>query len=168
MARAIRYQRKGFRPRVLLTSLLSPEAFPATEIAELYHERWELERGYDEIKTHPLERILALRSQTPERIRQEVWGLSVAYNRVRREMEAVVAQWKRPPRRIRFRGALVLIRDLFIWAATASPGPLPKMIEGMRLDMQQRILPQRRSGRRYPRHVKIKMSNDARNDKHPA
>lgn len=168
LARAIRYQRKGFQPRVLLTSLLSPEAFPATEIAELYHERWELEVGYDEIKTHTLERMEALRSQTPERIRQEVWGLAVAYNLVRREMEAVAAQWKLPPRRISFRGALVLIRDLFIWAATASPGSLPKMIEGMRLDMQQMILPERRSGRRYPRHVKIKMSNYARNDGHPA
>lgn len=32
----------------------------------------------------------------------------------------------------------------------------------MRLDMQQMILPERRSGRRYPRHAKIKMSNYAR------
>jgi hypothetical protein len=42
-ARAIRYQRKGFRAQTLLTSLLDPQAFPADEIATLYHERWELE-----------------------------------------------------------------------------------------------------------------------------
>ena len=34
--RAIAYQRKGFRPETVLTSLLSFEVFPATEIAALY------------------------------------------------------------------------------------------------------------------------------------
>ena len=41
-ARAIRYQRKGFKPRTLLTSLVDPELYPANEIVELYHERWEI------------------------------------------------------------------------------------------------------------------------------
>jgi hypothetical protein len=41
--RAITYQRKGFLPSTLLTSLLDPVACPADEIAVLYHERWELE-----------------------------------------------------------------------------------------------------------------------------
>ena len=109
----------------------------------------------------------ALRSRTPEGLRQEVWGLAVAYNLIRREMEAVAAQLKIPPRRISFRMSLVLVRDLFVWAATASPGSLPKMIEGMRLDFKRLILPERRSQRSYPRHVKIKMSSYARNDSHP-
>ncbi|MDX6669334.1 MAG: hypothetical protein QOK04_2714 [Solirubrobacteraceae bacterium] len=43
VARAVTYQRKGFRAQTLLTSLLDPKAFPADEIATLYHERWELE-----------------------------------------------------------------------------------------------------------------------------
>ena len=167
LARAIRYHRKGFRPRVLLTSLLDPKVFPACEIAELYHERWELEVGYDEIKTHALERLESLRSESPDRIRQEVWGLVVAYNLVRREMELAALEWGLPPRRISFRTALVLIRDLFVWAATASPGSLPKMVKGMRLDMEQLVLPERRPERQCPRHVKIKMSNYARNHGHP-
>ena len=49
--RAVRYQRQGFRPQTLLTSLLDPATYPAAEIAELYHERWELELGFDEIKS---------------------------------------------------------------------------------------------------------------------
>ena len=44
-ARAIRYQRKGFQPQWLLTSLLDAEAFPASEVVALYHERWELKFG---------------------------------------------------------------------------------------------------------------------------
>jgi hypothetical protein len=63
--RAITYQRKGFLPSTLLTSLLDPVACPADEIAVLYHERWELELGYDEIKTELLDREEAIRSRTP-------------------------------------------------------------------------------------------------------
>jgi hypothetical protein len=167
LARVIRYQRKGFKPGLLVTSLLDAQAYPAAEIIELYHERWELELGYDEIKTDVLERLEAIRSRTPEGVRQEIWGLAVAYNLVRREMEAMAARLKLPPRRISFRGALVLVRDLFVWAATASPGSFPKMVQGMRVDLKHFILPERRSERSYPRRVKIKMSNYARNDSHP-
>lgn len=167
-ARALRYQRKGFRPRVLLVSLLDPVQYPAAEIVALYHERWELEMGYDEVKTDMLERLEAIRSEAPERVRQEVWGLVVAYNLVRREMEAAAGELRVPPRRISFRGSLRLVRDLFMWAAVASPGSLPKMLKGLRLDMKDFILPPRRSERRYKRHVKIKMSSYARNDEHPA
>ena len=40
-ARAIKYQIKGFKPQILLTSMLDDEPFPAREIVGLYHERWE-------------------------------------------------------------------------------------------------------------------------------
>ena len=168
MARAVRYRRKGFRQRVLLTSLLDPANYPAAEIADLYHERWELELGYDEIKTEMLEREEAIRSQAPERVRQEVWGLAVAYNLMRREMEAAASRWGVAPRRISFAISLRAIRDLFAWAAIASPGSLPKMLKNLRLELRHFILPPRRSDRRYKRHVKIKMSGYARNDGHPA
>jgi len=65
-ARAIRYAIPGFPPSALLTSLLDPTRFPAKEIVALYHERWELELGYDEVKTHLLIREEAIRSRTPE------------------------------------------------------------------------------------------------------
>lgn len=168
LARAVRYRRKGFRPQVLLTSLLDPEKYPAAEIADLYHERWELELGYDEIKTHTLEREEAIRSKSPERVAQEVWGLAIAYNLVRHEMEAVAENQKVPPSRISFRGSLRLIRDLFYWAEVASPGKLPKMIRNMRIEMAELVLPPRRSQRRYPRHVKISISRFRRNVGHPA
>lgn len=165
-ARAVRYRRKGFRPRVLFTSLLDPVQYPAAEIVELYHERWELELGYDEIKTDMLERLEAIRSEAPERVKQEVWGLAVAYNLIRREMELAALGWKVAPRQISFRWSLRSIRDLFMWAAVASPGSLPKMLKKLRIEMEDFILPPRRSERRYKRHVKIKMSSYARNDEH--
>ena len=101
--RAIRYQCRGFRAQTLLTSLLDPVAYPAAEIIALYHERWELELGFDEVKTHTLEREEALRSKTPGRLTQEVWGLALGYNLVRLAMARVAerasvpagARWSR-------------------------------------------------------------------------
>src|SRR5262249_48387487 len=76
--RAITYQRKGVPPQTLLTSLLDPVAFPADEIVLMYHERWELELGYDEIKTELLDREEAIRSRTPTGVQQELWGIFLA------------------------------------------------------------------------------------------
>jgi len=157
--RAVRYQRQGFRPQTLLTSLLEPATYPAAEIAELYHERWELELGFDEIKTHTLEREEALRSRAPERVRQEVWGLAIAYNLLRLHMQHVAQRERVAPSRISFRHTLLLVRNF--WQLTAwvtSPGNLPRRLEGLHQELALLILPPRRP-RRYPRAVKIKMSN---------
>ena len=89
VVRAIRYQRKGFPPQTLLTSLLDPVDYPAEELIGLYHERWELELGYAEIKTEMLEREESIRSKSPTAVAQEMWGILLAYNLVRLEMERV-------------------------------------------------------------------------------
>jgi hypothetical protein len=158
-ARLIRYQRRGFRAQFLLTSLLDPVAFPATEIIELYHERWELELGFDEIKTHTLEREEAhLRSRAPQRVRQELWGLAIGYNLVRLEMERVAEGAGVSPRRISYRHTLMLIRNFWITAWLASPGVLPQRLDALHHELALLIIPPRRE-RRFPRMVKIKMSN---------
>jgi hypothetical protein len=68
-ARAIRYQRPGFAEQTLLTSLRDSKRFPKQERTELYHERWELELGYDELKTELLEQTESIRSQKSEGVR---------------------------------------------------------------------------------------------------
>lgn len=164
-ARAIRYQVNGFQPQWLLTSLLDPKAYPADEIAALYHERWELEVGYDEVKTHMLERQEALRSKKPEGTMQEIWGILLAYNLVRRKMLDVARAFGLAPNRISFRHSLQLIRVFCLVEAWGSPpSKLPLRLEGLS-DMLSALLtlPPRRSERRYERHVKIKMSPYKRN-----
>jgi transposase IS4-like protein/DDE family transposase len=162
-ARAITYRRNGFRSQTLLTSLVDAEAFPADEIATLYHERWELELGYDEIKTEMLDRKEAIRSKTPVGVTQELWGVFLAYNLVRLEMERVAGEAGVEPTRVSFVAALRLICDEWLWCAIASPGAIPKHLRSLRASLTTLILPPRRSERRYPRAVKIKMSNYARN-----
>jgi len=161
--RAIRYQRRGFRVQTLLTSLLDPVAYPAPDLVALYHERWELELAFDEVKTHTLERAEALRSKTPDRVRQEVWGLAIGYNLVRLAMARVAARARVPPVRISFRHALQFVRLFWLTAWTASPGVLPRRLEALHDELALLILPDRRPDRRYPRAVKIKMSNYPRN-----
>ncbi len=92
--------RRGFRPQTLLTSLLDPVAYPAADLIALYHERWELEPGFDDVKTHTLEREEALRSKTPPRIEQERWGLAIGYNLVRLAMAQVAERAGVAPTRI--------------------------------------------------------------------
>jgi Insertion element 4 transposase N-terminal/Transposase DDE domain len=159
VARAVRYQRKGFQPQTLLTSLIDAEAFPADDVAALYHERWEIELGYDEIKTEMLDREEAIRSRTPEGVRQELWGILLAYNLIRLEMERVATDAKVDPSRISFVGAMRLICDEWLWCAIAQPGAIPKHLRNLRAALAGLILPPRRSERSYPRAVKIKMSN---------
>lgn len=162
-ARAVRYQRKGFRPRILLTSLLDPVQYPATEIIELYHERWEIELGYGEIKTDMLDATKCpLRSLTPDRVRQEIWGILIAYNLVRLEMERIADDAGVAPTRISFVMVYQLICLQLIGFVFTSPGAIPKRLRQLRNDVKRFILPPRRSQRTYPRAVKIKMSNYAK------
>lgn len=156
--RAVRYQRRGFRPQVLLTSLVDPAAYPAAEIVTLYHERWEIELGFDEVKTHTLEREEALRSTTPARIAQELWGLAIGYNLVRLAMARTAARLGVPPPRISYRHALQLVRLCWLTGWLATPGVLPRRLEQLDQELALLVLPERRP-RRYPRAVKIKMSN---------
>lgn len=162
-ARAIRYKKRGFDEVTLLTSLVDAERYPAAELIKLYHERWELELGYDEIKTHMLARREAIRSKTPAGVRQELWGIALAYNLVRVEMERIAQYAKVPPTRISFVTTLELVREQIIAISyVRTPGSIPKAFERYDDRLKRLILEERRIDRSYPRSVKVKMSNYAR------
>ena len=162
-ARAIRYQRKGYRPSTLLTSLVDSKRYPAEELRVLYHERWEIELGYGEVKTEMLQRLETIRSKSPAAVEQELWGLLIAYNLVRLEMERIADEVGVSPLRISFIAALRYIVDEWGWSTiTTSPGAIPRHLDDMRDKIRRFLLPPRRPERVYPRAVKIKMSNYAR------
>jgi hypothetical protein len=156
--RAIRYKRRGFKPQLLLTSLLDPKRFPADEIIALYHERWEIELGYNEVKRVMLAREESTRSKSPKGVAQELWGLAIAYNLVRFEAERVAEEAAVLPTRISFVAALNFIESALRTWGTDSAGRLPERLVRLREDLGHFILPERRK-RSYPRAVKIKMSN---------
>ena len=76
----------------LVTTILNPERAPAKELAALYHERWEIETAFDELKTHLRGARIVLRSKTPDLVRQEFYGLLMVHFAVRGLMhEAALA-----------------------------------------------------------------------------
>ena len=108
---------------------------------------------YDEIKTELLEREEAIRSKKPDGVRQELWGVLLAYNLVRLEIESIACEAKVEPTQISFVEALRLMRDEWAWLSVTSPGAIPKRLEAMRRNVKRYVLPSRRP-RRYPRAVK--------------
>lgn len=169
VCRAICYQVEGTpKTQFLLTSLTDPTKYPAKNVAELYHERWEIELGYDEVKTHMLEREETIRSRKANKVRQEIWGILLAYNLIRMKMTDVATKTGLPPTRLSFTHTLRLVRvfcQVHAWAA--APTKLPKRIEELEDMLALLILPKRRPERSYPRHVKIKMSTYKRNPGRP-
>jgi hypothetical protein len=161
--RAIRYHRKGYRPECLLTSMVDADRFPADEVRALYHERWEIELGFGEIKTEMLERLETIRSKSPVAVAQEMWGLLLVYNLVRLEMERIADDLDVAPTRISFVAALRLFVEFWLLGSKSlSPGALPKQLAKMQDRVRRFLLPPRRPERVFPRAVKIKMSNYAR------
>ena len=67
--RAITRELDG-KPRTLFTSRWIRHA--AEEVLALYHERWEIELAYGEMKTDMLGQAMTLRSQQPDGVKQEL------------------------------------------------------------------------------------------------
>ncbi len=108
----------------LVTTILDPTQAPAAELAALYHERWEIEGAFDELKTHLRGARIVLRSKTPELVRQEAYGLLLAHYAVRGLMHEAALGSERDPDTLSFVHAVrVVRRTLPHFAALPPSGP---------------------------------------------
>ena len=94
----------------LVTSLLDPAQAPATELAALYHQRWEIETALAELKTHLRGAKIVLRSKTPDLVRQEFYGLMMAHFAVRGLMHEAALKADTDPDRLSFLHAVRVVR----------------------------------------------------------
>ena len=94
----------------LLTSLLDPEQAPALELAALYHERWEVEAVFDELKTHLLKSRRVLRSKTAELVRQEFYAWALAHYAVRWLLHQGATRHRMPHEALSFTAHVQLLR----------------------------------------------------------
>jgi hypothetical protein len=101
---------KGAELYRLVTTILDPEEAPATELAALYHERWEIETAFDELKIHLRGRAIVLRSRTPELVQQEFYGLLLAHFAVRDLMHQAALGADIDPDRVSFVHAVRVVR----------------------------------------------------------
>ena len=94
----------------LITTLLDSEQYPADELAALYHQRWDIETTFAEMKTTLKGADIVLRSKTPELVRQEFWGLLLAHHVVRKLMLEAALSRQRTPDELSFKHSLSIIR----------------------------------------------------------
>ena len=110
----------------IITSILDWQAAPAEELAQLYHERWEFETALDEFKTHLRGARTVLRSQTPELVRQECYGLLLAHFALRGLMHEAALRGGRDPDRISFVHTLRVVRRTLPRFAAIPPSGLER------------------------------------------
>ena len=108
----------------LATTLLDPELTPAAELAAIYHDRWEIETAFDELKTHLRGAHIVLRSKTPDLVRQEFYGLLMAHFAVRGLMHEAALDAGEDPDRLSFLHAVrVVRRKMAAYGAIPPSGP---------------------------------------------
>lgn len=109
--RVVFVYRDGFRRRRLVTSLVDPFLYPATELAQLYHMRWDIETFYRDFK-HSL-RATSWHCHTPQTFQQELLVHMIALCLIRLAMIEASCWKKIPISDLSFARALTEIR-LFI------------------------------------------------------
>jgi hypothetical protein len=128
---------------------------PAHEAPLVYHERGEEELAFDEIKTHLAVRAVPIRSKTPAGVVQEIYGLVLAHDVVRRVMHDAAAVEGQDPDRLSFIDSLRVLQCQL----PASPHvPTEAWYRRLLREVRRQEL-RRRRNRWYPRVIKRKMSN---------
>ncbi|NIP28177.1 MAG: IS4 family transposase [Phycisphaerae bacterium] len=151
--RAVTYTFKG-KEKTVLTSL-PVEQFSAKQVASLYHERWEIELGFRDIKSAMQTNAITLRSKKVELIYQELWGLLIAYNVIRREASQAAVEHQKPPADVSFKFAFHFIAtQLIVMASAVSPANTPRRLKDMRGCIANMFIDKRPRPSR-PRAVKI-------------
>ena len=128
----------------LFTTLLDPHAYPAAELVRLYHERWEIETAYLELKSSILGGRV-LRARTPDGIQQEIYALLITYQLIRTAMlDATDSQPGLDPDRASFTTALNTARDQVIHAAGVIADTTIDLVGVIGAHILANLLPERR------------------------
>jgi hypothetical protein len=141
----------------LATTLLDHRRYRASALITLYHERWEVETCYLELKSSILgSRVL--RARTPAGVAQEIYALLVTYQILRIAItDATAAAEGIDPDRGSFTIALQAARDLLVQAAGIIAETVIDLVGTIGRRVLDNLLPDRRL-RVSPRIVKRAIS----------
>lgn len=143
----------------LVTTVLDADC-PATEIINLYHQRWEIETAYCELK-QSIGGGRVLRARTPAGLEQEIYARLIVYQALRIAIaDAALATPDVDPDRGSFTVALRAARDQLIKAAGVIAGTTIDLVGVIGRQVLDGLLPSRRC-RTTPRVVKRAISTYA-------
>ena len=141
----------------LATTLLDPHHYPAAELITLYHQRWEIETAYLELKSSILGGRV-LRARTPTGVAQEIYALLVTYQLLRTAMtDATATRADTDPDRASFTIAWQAARDQLIQATNVIADTVIDLVGTIGRHVLANLMPARRL-RLCPRIVKRAIS----------
>ena len=94
----------------LVTTITDLRQAPAPALASAYHERWEHETGNAQLKTYLRGPGKVLRSQSPDMVKQEIWGYLLTHYAVSALICTAATAAGIDPDRVKFKRAVRIIR----------------------------------------------------------
>ena len=148
----------------LLTNLVNPVEFPALELAQQYHRRWDAELTYKEVKIELLtvtegKQKTHFRSKAPIGVHQEAWAAILAHNLVRELMSEAADVAQVSPLELSFVQSLEVIKLALPELQTATRKRRPSLRASLLAELGECLIDRPRRARAFPRKVKRKMSN---------
>jgi len=139
VVRVIEYRVDGGEVIRLLTDLLDPVAFPAAELAALYHERWEGEGSYRQVKTFQRGPQEILRSGDPELVRQETWAHLAVHHCLTRIIMRLASEERIDPDRLSFVKVLKHVRRSVIRQSAPTPVQIKQVMAMLAAKVRRKL-----------------------------
>jgi hypothetical protein len=94
----------------LIATITDPQQAPAAVLAQAYHERWEHETGNRQLKTYLRGPGRVLRSQSPDMVRQEIYGYLLTHFAISALICQAATEADIDPDRVKFKRTVRLVR----------------------------------------------------------
>jgi hypothetical protein len=146
--RVIFVYRDGFRRRRLVTSLLDPDQYPAGELAEIYHKRWDIETFYRDFKRTM--KAIHWHCAAPETFEQELIVHMIAVCLIRLAMLEAAGSPSGGVAHLSFTRSLTETRVFFGWIGCPDAPPFEQLYASYVL-LCARYKVRIRPGRSFPR-----------------
>lgn len=150
----------GFRTKsfYIVTTLLDAKAYPASELAKVYFQRWDVELFFRDIKTTM--DMDVLRCKTPDMVRKEILMHLIVYNCIRALIAEAAKGTATKTRRISFKASMQALRQWqpYLNQANISQQEQRHLIQLLYTSIAESIVVER-PGRSEPRAVKRRPKN---------
>lgn len=149
----------NIKEMIIVTDLLDPKNYPMSEIAELYHERWDIELKFRELKTTL--KMEEFRVKSPEMAQKTLCVMMIAYNLLRLQMQEAAHLTGGKVRGISFEGVRQVVtswQERFRFGRDRSQAANASARRGFLARCCEQLLTLR-PGRREPRALKRRPKN---------